>query len=161
MSLADAIYESNYGGGIEHPLDELGLAIWDNIEYYVARAIAVSHRDRPDEFSIYQLHMEGEQIFNGHKEVKESYENINVLTETTKRFNVGEKAMFWKILKQCLPVLDKNYIQISDNLLWDKTNGEVINIKEEYERQRTQKYQSSEENGKRGSESRVSEGEME
>lgn len=135
MSLVDSIYESNHDDGLEHPLDELGLAIWDNLEYYVARAIAVSHRDRPSEFSIYQLHMEGEQIFNGHKEVKETHENINVLTETTRKFNVGEKAMFWKILKQCLPVLDRSIIQISDNLIWNKNTGEVINLRSGYEEQ--------------------------
>lgn len=139
MSLADAIYESNQGGGAEHPLDELGLAIWDNIQYYVARAIAISHRDRPDETSMYQLYVDGDKIFNGHKEVVENVENINSLTETVRRFNTGEKVMFWKILKQHLPKLDRNFIQISDNLVWNKNNGEVIEIKEVYERQDSEK----------------------
>lgn len=130
MSLIDDIYENSCGLG-EHPEDELGLAMWDNIQYYVARAIAVSKRDRRDRFSIYQLYTDGGKIYNGHEEVEENYENINVLTETTRKFSTGEKAMFWKVLKECLPVLNQNFIQISDNLLWNKTNGEVINIKEE------------------------------
>lgn len=132
MSLADEIYESN-NASAGRPVDELGLAIWDNVDYYVARAIAVSRRDRPDQFSIYQLYTNDGRIFNGHEEVEENYENINTLTESTKKFNVGEKAMFWKILKQCLPVLNLNFIQISDNLVWNKSTGEVINIKEEKE----------------------------
>lgn len=133
MSLADDIYESNHGGGLEHPLDELGLAIWDNIEYYVARAIAISQRDRPDVFSIYQLYTDGDKIYKGHEEIKEDYANINLLTETTKKFNIGEKTIFWKTLKECLPVLNRNFLQISDNLLFDVNSGDVINIKDIYE----------------------------
>lgn len=128
MSLVDDIYEG--GSERDHPLDELGLAIWDNIEYYVARAIAISQRDRPGEFSIYQLHTDGEKILNGRKEVEENYENINELTETTKKFTVGEKALFWKILKQCLPLLNLDFIQISDNLVWNREKGLIINLKE-------------------------------
>lgn len=148
MSLADQIYEHNEDISYEHPEDELGLAIWDNIDYYVARAIAVSQRDRPNQFSIYQLYTDGEKIYNGHNEVEENYENINILSETIKRFTVGEKAMFWKILKQCLPKLDRDYIQISDNLVWSRLTGEVIKIKEENESQTTtQEHEKHEEGG--------------
>lgn len=125
MSLADSIYEaSNPERGPKSLLTQL-----------VGKAMAKSIAGRPDQYSVYQLHLRGDEVWNGHERVEETQQNVYLLTEWEEKIPQPILIIFWSRLKEKLPVLDTNYIQISDNLLWDKTNGEIINIKEEYEDQ--------------------------
>lgn len=129
MDLADSIYEANQEPEI-NPLDlgyddELGLRVWDNIDYVVARAIAISIRDRKDPNTIHQPHMRGDTIYIGNMPLDETPSNIYKLTEYNKTVRLGDQAIFWRKLKKHLPVLDPNVIQVSDKLFWDKEGGEI------------------------------------
>lgn len=130
MSLADEIYEGNQGPRPEGDMgydDELGLRVWDNIEYQVARALAIQIRDRISPFTIHQLHMRGDIVYYGNNPVAENTQNLYYYTESPKRFSHSEQVLFWKRLKPHLPRLDTDIIQISEHLFWNKKEGEVIN----------------------------------
>lgn len=121
MSLADSIYEASDEQNQPKSL----------VDILVERAVEKSVANRPDPYSVYQLHMRGEEIWYGHERVKEIEQNAYILTDYEVRIPQPVVYLFWDRLKSGLPILDTNYIQISDNLLWDKTNGEIINLKEE------------------------------
>lgn len=134
MDLADSIYEANQEPE-RNPLDlgyddELGLRVWDKIDYVVARAIAIGIRDRDDRYSIHQPHIRGSKVYIGNEEIEETLQNVYRLSEYGKTIRPGQLVIFWKKLKKCLPRLDPSVIQISNNLFWDKDGGEVKNEKE-------------------------------
>lgn len=129
MSLADELYEAIQNPN-DHPDDELGLAIWDNVDYYVARALAIQIRDRESPFTIHQLHLRDGILYYGNSIVAQNSTNFYYYTETDRKLSTGQMVLFWKKLKTCLPVLDKSIIQISDNLFWDRPRGMVIGIGE-------------------------------
>lgn len=138
MDLADSIYEANQEPEL-NPLDlgyndELGLRVWDNIDYVVARAIAIGIRDRKDRYTIYQPHIRDGKVYIGNEEIEETLHNVYRLSEYNKFIRPGQQAIFWKKLKKCLPRLDPSIIQISDNLFWDKDGGEVKNEREIFEK---------------------------
>lgn len=137
MSLADQIYEGNSQD--THPLDlgyedELGLEVFDNAEYLIARAIAVARRDRTSEFTVNQPHMRGDIIYYGSFPLSETEANLHKLTEYDGRVPIARRALFWKKIKKHLPRLDTSIYQISPNLFWDKDSGNVIRKEEIYEK---------------------------
>lgn len=125
MSLADSIYEAN------ESQQETSHSLSDQL---VEKAVEKSIRDRPDQFSVYQLHLRSGMIYLGHEKIKEIIENVYRLTEYEDRIPVPILILFWQKLKRVLPTLDTSIIQISDDLFWDKDNGKVINKEEVYER---------------------------
>lgn len=130
MGLAEEIFAGNQSPRAKEDLgydDELGLRVWDNIDYHVARALAIQIRDRKSPYTIHQLHMRGNVIYNGNTLVAENDKNLYYYTESPKKFQPHEKVLFWKKLKPHLPKLDPNIIQISDNLFWNKEKGEIEN----------------------------------
>lgn len=129
MGLADDLFEANQSD-FAHPLDELGLAQWNNVDYYVARALAIQQRDRESPFTTHQLHLRDGQLYYGAQPVQENSKNLYYYAETGAHLNTGEQVLFWKKLKACLPRLDKSIVQISPHLFWDKSNGAIIDIKE-------------------------------
>lgn len=138
MSLADTIYEASNGQQGEPTL----------LNTLVGLAMAKSIANRPDQFSIHQLHLRGDEIWHGYERVAETDKNVYVLTGYEQRIPQPLLYIFWSKLRTKLPSLNLDYIQISDNLLWDKKNGEIINLKEVYESQRTaQQSKESEEDG--------------
>lgn len=124
MSLADSIYEANNNLPKTSFSDEL-----------VSMAINNSIRNRDDEFSIYQLYRKGREIWHGHEEVKQTIANIYRLTGYEERIPVPIAINFWVKLLPRLPELRLDIIQISNNLFWDKNNGEIITKEEIYESQ--------------------------
>lgn len=138
MDLADSIYEANQEPE-RNPLDlgykdELGLPVWDRIDYVVARALVIALRDRKSEYTIYQPHLRGDRVYIGNEEIDETLANLYRLSEYSKPIKAGQQVIFWKKLKKCLPVLDTRIIQVSDNLFWDKDNGEVKKAKQIHEK---------------------------
>lgn len=129
MSLADELYEANTPGA-DHEEDELGLAIWDNVEYVVARALAVARRDRKDEFTVDQPHMRGDVIYLGNRPLKEDYTNLVKLTKFTGKISPANQILFWEILKEHLPRLNRRIIQVSENIFWNVEDGELITKEE-------------------------------
>lgn len=119
MSLADSIYEANAEVVEPSLLEEL-----------VDMAVGNSVRDRPDELSIHQLHLRGDQIYRGQEALEETTTNVYRLTEYDNRIPPHTAILFWQKLKPRLPVLDKRVIQISTNLFWDKEKGEIVNYEE-------------------------------
>lgn len=129
MSLADELYEANLpDSGLEY--DELGLAIWDNVQYVVARALAVARRDRKDEYTVDQPHMRDDIIYFGNKPLKEDYANLVKLTKFTGRISPANQILFWEILKEHLPHLNRKIIQVSAHIFWDVDAGELKTRKE-------------------------------
>lgn len=129
MNLAESIYQANEEEQ-KRPVDEFGLGIWDNVDYYVARALAVSYRSAPDIHSIYLIHKRGDGLYQGHQKIEETKQNITRLAQKDHKFTAWEQMYFWQTLKKNVPKLNLRYLQISDNLVWDKERGEVIPIKE-------------------------------
>lgn len=123
-SLADAIFEAS--GGESQATDELGLVIWDNVDYLIARTLAIAERDRPDPHSIRQPHVRPDGIWVGYERVTENAEWFYRITEYEGRLPQGRQVLYWKRVRNYLPRLDLNIYQISDNLLWDKKEGKII-----------------------------------
>lgn len=129
-SLADAIFEAS--GGVSQATDELGLVPWDNVDYLIARTLAVAERDRPHEHSIYQPYNRHGEIWFGHDKVPENTEWFYRLTEYDGRVQQGRQVLYWKRVKNYLPKFDFDIIQISDNLFWNKKEGKIITKEELY-----------------------------
>lgn len=123
MSLADSIYEANDS--------VLKFSFSDEL---VDMAVEKSVRNRIDAFTIYQLYRKGDEIWYGHDKVKQTKENVYRLTGYEERIPVPVLINFWVKLVQRLPELCLDVIQISDDLFWDKTNGEIIDKEVIYER---------------------------
>lgn len=125
MSLVDDIYEAS-APVAGRPQDELGLEVWDNVDYYVARALLISRRDRPSEFSTNQVYTREGRVFVGNEELEENSRNIYRLVEGGRKFTPWEVVCFWKKLRQCAPEFTRRYIQISEHLIWDRVTGEIV-----------------------------------
>lgn len=138
MDLADSIYEAS-GSEPKDSADmgyddELGLRVWDNIDYVVARAIAIGIRDRKDPYTIHQPHVREDKVFIGNERIEENLHNLYRLTEIDRRISQTQQIIFWRKLKTFLPKLEPRVIQVSDNLFWDKEDGNVKNKEEIYEK---------------------------
>lgn len=136
MGLAEEIFAGNQAPRAKGDLgydDELGLRVWDNIDYQVARALAIQIRDRVSPYTIHQLHLRGSVVYNGNTPVAENDKNLYYYTESPKKFQPHEKILFWKKLKPHLPRLDPNIIQLSNNLFWNKEKGMVVNEENLYQ----------------------------
>lgn len=121
MSLVDSIYEAGKESEETKSL----------IETLVDKAVENSVENCPSQYSIYQLYRRGKEIWYGHEQVEETQQNVYVLTGYEERIPQPLLFLFWPRLKERLPVLNTNYMRISNNLIWDKINGEIINLKEE------------------------------
>lgn len=119
MSLVDDIYEAS-GSTVGTSL----------LETLVDRAVENSLRDRPDEFSPYQLHLRGEDIYRGHEAIEETSANVYRLTEYDDYIRPHTAILFWQRLKPRLPRLDTSIIQISNQLFWDKERGEILDYEQ-------------------------------
>lgn len=124
MSLADTIFEAS--GGESQATDELGLTIWNNVDYLIARTLAIGERDRPDQYSVYQPHVRGTRIWVGHQQIPENTDWFYRLTEYDGRIPQGRQVLYWKRVKNYLPKLDPTIYQISENLFWSKKEGKII-----------------------------------
>ena len=126
MNLARQLYtniENDYQSGF----DEFGFAIEDTVDYFIARAVASSRKRRKSPYTIHQLYVRDGKIYYGRNEVKEDRTSAQIYANTKHRFNPAETFQFWEGIKEHLPVLDPDIIQISDNLFWDRIKGEVLN----------------------------------
>ncbi len=124
MGIADSIYQSSIEQKSDRPL----------LDKLVKKAVENSVKRRRDEFDMSQLHLRGDEIFQGHKVVEETSRNVYLLSGYSDKIPEPVLILFWPRLKERLPRLNLDYIQISDNLFWDKENGKVINKEEIYEK---------------------------
>ena len=123
MSLADSIYDASNQSTKASLLEKL-----------VEMAINNSQANRRDEFTMYQLYLNNGNIYYGHDIIKETKANVYRLTKYEEKIPEPQLLLFWDELKTRLPVLDTSVYQISDNLFWSKSDGEVLNKEEIYEK---------------------------
>lgn len=126
MNLARQLYtniENDYRSGF----DEFGFEIEDTVDYFIARAVASSRKRRESPYTLRQLYLRDGKVYYGRNEVKEDKNSAEIYANTKHKFTPAETFRFWEGIKQHLPVLDPDIIQISDNLFWDRIKGEVLN----------------------------------
>lgn len=126
MGLAKQLY-TNIENDYRDDIDEFGFLIEDTVDYFIARAVASSRKRRESPYTINQLYVRDGKIYYGRNEVKEDRTSAQIYANTKHRFDPAETFQFWEGIKQHLPVLDPDIIQISDNLFWDRIKGEVLN----------------------------------
>ena len=126
MNLARQLYtniENDYRSGF----DEFGFLIEDTVDYFIARAVASSRKRRESPYTINQLYLRDGKVYYGRNVVKEDKASAEIYANTKHKFTPAETFQFWEGIKEHLPVLDPDIIQISDNLFWDRIKGEVLN----------------------------------
>lgn len=119
MSLVDDIYNASSKSTKTSLLNIL-----------VDKAVENSMSVRPDEFSVYQLHLRGDEIYRGHDVIEETSANVYRLTEYDEYIPPHTTVLFWQKLKLRIPHLDTSIIQLSNNLFWDKEKGEILNYEQ-------------------------------
>lgn len=138
MSLADQIVERNTEQSPNTEVDEFGIPVPqpETPEYLVARTLALNHRQLAmfQEPEIHGLHLRNGNVFEGHTQLKECRKTILELTRLKRSIKGWEEVEFWRILKECLPVLDRHILQIGPGLYWDIENAELINRQQAEER---------------------------
>lgn len=137
MSLADQIVERNTNSSPNLQVDEFGIPIPtpETPEYLVARALAIDHRSlEPTEPRIHGLHLRGTALFRGHTPLKESRRTLLELTRLKRNIRDWEEVEFWRLLKQSLPTLYRNILEVAPDLYWDIDKAELINKEEANER---------------------------
>lgn len=137
MSLADQIVERNTGQSPNTEVDECGFTVPhpETPEYLVARALMFDSRDyREHNPWITGLHLRGDVIYKYHTPVKETKRKILELTRLKRNLKDWEEVEFWRILKEHLPKLYRNILEIAADLYWDIDKAELINRQQAEER---------------------------
>lgn len=137
MSLADQIVERNMTTSPNQEVDEFGIPVPhpETPEYLVARALALDERHLEEtEPRIHGLHLRGSTLFRGHTPLEENRRTVLKLAQLKRSLRDWEEVEFWRILRQCVPVLNRRILQIATDLYWDTDKAELINREEAYER---------------------------
>ena len=140
MSLADQIVERNTNSSPNTEVDEFGIPIPkpETPEYLVARALMWDNRDwHQDNPWVTGLHLRGDVIYKYHTPIKETKKQILALTHLKRNLKDWEEVEFWRVLKEHLPKLYRNILQISDDLYWDIDKAELINRQQAEERSKS------------------------
>lgn len=138
MSLADQIVERNTKPSLNQEVDEFGIPIPtpETPEYMVARALALNEKLLGEnEPRIHGLHTRiGGCVYRGHTCLSEDRVTLLELTRLKRNPKEWEQVEFWRILKECLPKLNRRILQIADGLYWDIEKSELISHKQAEER---------------------------
>lgn len=125
--------------------DELGIPVDDGNgkdvlkrpQYLVARTFLLEKLGpRYDEMSTSRLHMRHGIIYKGNQKIEENPSNFYRLTGVNYSVGSRVKVLYWMELKKRLPHLNPNVYKISDELWWDKINGEILGDDNETIRQK-------------------------
>lgn len=138
MSLADQIADKNQQSqSPNQDIDEFGIPIPtpETPEYWVARALRIHNYGRDTE--VYQIHLRGDCLYLGHKPLKETEDTLYDLTHLRHSVKKWERAAFYQILRQYVPKLNRNFLQIAEDCYWDIKRAEIINRAEALERSKT------------------------
>lgn len=115
--------------------DDLGIPVEDGNgkdviqrpQYFVARTLLLEKMDpRYDEMSTSRLHLRHGTIYEGNRTVTEDQYNFHRLTGVNYTVNRRTQILYWMELKKKLPHLNPNVYKISNELWWDKNNGELL-----------------------------------
>lgn len=135
MDLAEHIIEQNDKGddGFADAYDLLWVPIPTPKEYrknpdYIAARIMIINRTMVEDSGGYgdRLHRRGDEIWLGHKKLKEDADNIYKLSEIDWQIDQRVKAQVWARLHKWLPELDRTKIAIDRHTLFDIKSGEII-----------------------------------
>lgn len=138
MSLADQIADKQDQSPETQTVDELGIPVPtpETPEYWVARALRIHNYGKDTEIS--QLHLRGNALYLGHTPLKETENTLYDLTHLRHPVKKWELAAFYRVLRQYVPKLNRNFLQIADNLYWDMQKGELIDKETVLERSKSQ-----------------------
>lgn len=116
-------------------LDELGIPtenmrgeeLMQRPQYLVARTFLLESKSPeydPDTTS--RLHLRQDVIYRHNMEIEEDERNFYRLTGVGYKVEKRAQILYWMELRKRLPKLNPNIYKISDELWWDKKNGELI-----------------------------------
>lgn len=137
-SLADQIADKQEQSPELSPVDEFGIPVPtpETPEYWVARALRIHNYGKDTEIS--QLHLRSTTLYLGHTPLKETEDTLYSLTHLRHPVKKWELVTFYRVLKQYVPKLNRNFLQIADNLYWDMQRGELIGKETVLERSKQQ-----------------------
>lgn len=149
MSLVNEIIEGNKAEE-KKKCDELGLGYsdyyiehgeWESedvfAQYLVARALfIVSHPEdgKYNPYTRFQPHVRDGELFNGNQWLAETMDNLYKLSHYVGKVNRPVMLAFYRHLKEHVPRLNMDYIQIDEYSFWDKKAGEMVTIADIEER---------------------------
>lgn len=112
--------------GITMPeVDEYGLPTVDSVDYFVARMIYIDQQSEDGHLHI----REDGHIWKGDHWVSENVENLYRLCEWMSPIKLWQKEAIWRRLRDVLPRLSKDKYVVTDNLLWDRENAKLEQVK--------------------------------
>ena len=133
-NLADKVIEANESelessvsnNGYPEEFDEYGIKIYDNAEYYVARALRINFLSRiNDNAPLLHTRRNRSELWLGHKRLSLTTDTIYSLTDANSRIEQWQMNKIWKLLLEYAPALDESKILIDNHTYWDIETGEM------------------------------------
>lgn len=98
-----------------------------NPEYIAARIMVINRTMVEDSGGVGdRLHCRGDEIWLGHKKLKEDSENIYRLSEIDWQIDPRVRVQVWERLRKYLPQLNRSKMAIDSHTLYDIKTGEII-----------------------------------
>lgn len=133
-NLADKVIEanestssaSNANNGYPEEFDEYGIKIYNNAEYYVARALRINFLSRINGAApLLHTRYNRSQLWLGHKRLSLTTDTIYSLTDANSRIEQWQMNKIWNLLLEYAPALDESKILIDNHTYWDIEKGEL------------------------------------
>ena len=133
-NLADKVIEANESttsvnnanNGYPEEFDEYGIKIYDNAEYYVARALRINFLSRiNDNAPLLHTRRNRSELWLGHKQLYPDSGTIYSLTDANNKIPHWQMNKIWNLLLEYAPALDESKILIDNHTYWDIEKGEM------------------------------------
>lgn len=132
VDLAEKVIQANKANSSRaEGYDELGIKIYNNAEYYVARALRLNTLSRiGNNAPLLHTRNQRTELWLGHKLLQYSPHTIYALVEPKKPIPEWRRIEIWKLLLKYAPELDESKIIINNHTYWDIEKGELCETDE-------------------------------
>lgn len=132
VDLAEKVIQANEADNSRpEGYDELGIKIYDNAEYYVARALRLNTLSRiGSDAPLLHTRNNRKELWLGHKELEYSPHTIYELVEPKNKLPEWRRIEIWKLLLKYAPALDESKIIINNHTYWDIEAGKLCHTDE-------------------------------
>ena len=133
-NLADKVIEANEStsfannanNGYPEGFDEYGIKIYDNAEYYVARALRINFLSRINGAApLLHTRCNRSELWLGHKQLYPDSDTIYTLTDANNKIPHWQMNKIWNLLLEYAPALDESKILVDNHTYWDIETGEL------------------------------------
>ena len=132
VDLAEKVIQANEADSSRPDgYDELGIKIYDNAEYYVARALRLNNLSRiGDDAPLLHTRNNRTELWLGHHQLDYSPQVIYTLVAPKGKIPEWRRIEIWNTLFKYAPALDETKIIINNHTYWDIEKGELCETDE-------------------------------